>query len=141
MAAALDLETHDEPLARERARAERIQALADEVAAQADADGLSPPVEANWLAAHLADTDAHVFALRWFNPFGPTHLEFVLKGVPGRDESLLVANQCHPFSPAVWALGLIVPERHGTPERLAVLLQAFARREAARESRGGKTRC
>jgi len=128
MTAALDLETrpHDEALARER-----LVALADATAAQCAADSTCPRLPASWLGAHIADSDGHLLALRWFNPFGPTHLEFVLKRVPGRAQSLLVANQCHPFSPETWVLGCLASEQCDTPAKLVAVFQALAAREAA----------
>jgi len=119
-----------ESLAHAAARAERLIALAAEVARSTTGGaGLCDPIEAPWLSEHIAGTDRHLFALRWFNPLGPTHLEFVLKAGPGRGAALLVANQRHPFSPDAWALGLLAPRQCDSAEKLVSLFCRFARRE------------
>jgi hypothetical protein len=119
-----------ESLAHAAARAERLISLAAEVArSTAGGVGLCDPIKAAWLSEHIAGTDSHLFALRWFNPLGPTHLEFVLKAVPGRDAALLVANQRHPFSPEAWALGLLGPKQCDSADKLVDVFAEFARRE------------
>jgi len=111
------------------ARAERLKALAAEVERSAAGDtGLCEPIEAAWLAEHIGAADTHLFALRWFNPFGPTHLEFVLKAVPGRYEALLVANQRHPFTPEAWVLGLLEPSQCDDADKLLTVFRELARR-------------
>lgn len=124
-----------ESLAHAAARAERLRSLAAEVARRtAGGVGLCDPIKAAWLSEHIAGTDRHLFALRWFNPLGPTHLEFVLKAVPGRDAALLVANQRHPFSPEAWALGLLAPKQRDSADKLVDVFAEFARREHGKAS-------
>jgi hypothetical protein len=124
-----------ESLAHAAARAERLSALAAEVARRtAGGVELCDPIEAAWLSEHVAGTDRHLFALRWFNPLGPTHLEFVLKAVPGRDAALLVANQRHPFSPEAWALGLLAPKQRDSADRLVAVFLELARWEHGKVS-------
>jgi hypothetical protein len=96
--------------------------------------GLCDPIEATWLSEHIAGTDRYLFALRWFNPLGPTHLEFVLKAVPGRDAALLVANQRHPFSPEAWALGLLASKQCDSADKLVAVFLELARREHGKAS-------
>jgi hypothetical protein len=122
---------------RSLARAERLRMFVTEVERSATGEfGLCDPIEADWLGEYIADTDAHQFALRWFNPFGPTHLEFVLKALPGRSEALFIANQRHPFAPKTWALGLLEPRRfHTGSELVAVVAGASTRRRAGEACR------